>query len=321
MRSFFPISLLGLVATGVVFVLQLIPIIDIFLMVALAMLWSVVLVNASMIGVALEAVVGRVSRLWLLLPVTFYGGYAILATLDHAALLDLKKRYDLANERVVTGFDPSRHALVFDGEGDGAWLTQNYFLPVAYTAKRLTEGYVSKRIIESSVCAGVRSRALKRSAFVHTYSIYDGRTIGGKRSESRFCVLSMPERPTLPRVVVERKETKGLEKTLPLEMVTTTIAMPDGRRFELSGGTAAPLSWIPMPIIGCALNSGNPSWECGAVFSRNRFTPIVSDNRTLARVLGLRPMAIADRVGSDSNFVFTRIDEIEKAMTKKALPR
>ncbi|UIY23349.1 hypothetical protein LZK76_15880 [Rhizobium leguminosarum] len=65
MRRYFPISLVGLVVTGGVFVLQAIPFTGIFLMFAFAMAWSIVLVNASMIGVAIEAVVGRVSRLWL----------------------------------------------------------------------------------------------------------------------------------------------------------------------------------------------------------------------------------------------------------------
>jgi hypothetical protein len=55
----------------------------------------------------------------------------------------------------------------------------------------------------------------------------------------------------------------------------TTIALPDGRRLELLGGTAVPLAWLPMPIIGCALNSGAGRWDCAALFSPNTFTPIV----------------------------------------------
>lgn len=54
MRRILPISLIGLVATGVVFVLQGIPAIGIFLMYTLAMFWSVVLINASMIGVRIK---------------------------------------------------------------------------------------------------------------------------------------------------------------------------------------------------------------------------------------------------------------------------
>ncbi|MFA1624563.1 hypothetical protein ACDY96_17555 [Rhizobium mongolense] len=71
MHKKFPISLVGLVVTAVVFVLQAIPITGIFLMFAFAMVWSAVLINASMIGVATEVFIGRVSRIWLLLPLVF----------------------------------------------------------------------------------------------------------------------------------------------------------------------------------------------------------------------------------------------------------
>ncbi|MBN9009246.1 MAG: hypothetical protein J0H63_03635 [Rhizobiales bacterium] len=63
------------VATAVVFALQAIPPVGLFLMFMLAMVWSVLLINAGMIGVSFEAAIGRVSRWWLLLPLAFYGGY------------------------------------------------------------------------------------------------------------------------------------------------------------------------------------------------------------------------------------------------------
>ncbi|MCV9965124.1 hypothetical protein OIU34_24915 [Pararhizobium sp. BT-229] len=325
MRQYFPISLLGFVVTGVVFVLQAIPVTGIFLMFAFAMFWSAVLINASMIGVVIEVIVGRVSRLWLVLPLVFYGGYWIAATLDHFALRELSSRYDVANARVVTGFDPVRQALVFEGDGDGAWLTRNFALPVAYSVNpNFPEGYLSNRMIEITVCTKVRGSRALQAAFVHGFGFHDGDAIRSRRLEERFCNLSMPERPDLPMVVVGREETKDFEKSLPIKRITTTIAMPDGRRFELFGGVASPLSWIPMPIMGCALNSGPPSWDCTAGFWRNGFTPIVSgntrysrDSTVLAKALGLKPMAIDDRVGGDSTVVLAKIAEIEEA----TLPR
>jgi hypothetical protein len=65
MHKKFPISLVGLVVTAVVFVLQAIPITGICLMFTFAMAWSAVLINASMIAAATEVFVGRVSRVWL----------------------------------------------------------------------------------------------------------------------------------------------------------------------------------------------------------------------------------------------------------------
>ncbi len=326
MRKFFPISLLGLVAAGVVYLLQVIPLTGIFLMFALAMFWSVVLINGSMIGVLIEALVGRVSRLWLVLPMVFYGGYWTVAALDHSALHELGRRYDVSNARVVTGFDPLRQALVFEGDGDGAWHTQNFALPVAYSVNSsFPEGYLSNRMIEITVCAKVREKSRGLEA-VNGFGFHDGDAIRSTRMEERFCNLSMPEKPELPMVVVGREETKDFEKNLPIKRITTTIAMPDGRRFELFGGVASPLSWIPMPVMGCALNSGAPSWNCNAGFWRSGFTPIVSgntrysrDSTVLAKALGLKPVAIDDRVGGDSTLVLAKIAAMEEATLARQL--
>jgi hypothetical protein len=320
----FPISLLGLVATGAVFLLQVIPEIGVVLMVVLAMFWPIVLINASMIGVAIEAIGGRVSRLWLLLPVIFYGGYWIAATLDRLALREIASQYEVSNARVVTGFDPVHQALVFEADGVGGWLTANFALPVSYNVDpSLPEEYRSNRMVESTVCAKLNGSNALRAAFVYGSAILDGDTIGRRSLDKRFCGLTMPEKPELPQVVVRRTETKGFEKSLPITRVLTTITMPDGRRFELFGGVAAPLFWIPRPIMGCALNSGAPSWNCTAGFMRKTFTPIVSgktrygrDSMVLANALGLRSIAVEDRVGSDSEFVLRRLAEIEEAAAK-----
>ncbi|NEJ84324.1 hypothetical protein GR268_48725, partial [Rhizobium leguminosarum] len=117
------------------------------------------------------------------------------------------------------------------------------------------EGYRSNRMIDSAVCAKVRATRALQSAFVHVLDFHDGEALDDRRTENHFCDLSMPEKPELPIVTVSQEETKDFEKSLPVRRTTTTITMPDGRGFQLLGGTAAPLSWIPMPIIGCFRNS------------------------------------------------------------------
>jgi len=319
MRSRFPVSLAFFAVTALVFLLQLIPVTGVFLMFALAMVWSVVLVNAGMIGVAAEAVLGRVSRWWLLLPLAFYGGYWAVAAHDHMMLRSLSAAYDAANARVAIPFDPSRQSLAFDDSGTGTKLTQNYALPVAYSANaNFPEGYLSHRMMETKICTKVRQSSALQAAFVHAYGFHDGDAIRARRMEKRFCSLSMPERPELPLVRVSRREEKTFESWLPVTRATTTITTPDGQSFQLLGGVAAPLSWIPKPVMGCALNSASPSWDCGAQFLRESFTPIVSgttrysrDSAVLARALGLEPVAIADRKGGDPALVLTKMAAVE----------
>lgn len=296
----------------------------------LAMFWSVLLINAGMIGIGVEAVVGRVSRWWLVVPLVFYGGYWAVAAQDHRTMRRLGVAYDAANAKVMTGFDPVRQALVFDeddGKGDGSWLTQNYGLPVAYsTNSNFQEGFLSHRILGKEVCAKVRETPALRAAFVNVFGFHDGDVIRSRKMESRFCSLSMPEHPALPLVRVSRSEMKGNETSLPITRVTTTITMPNRREFRLLGGHAAPLGWIPMPIMGCGLNSSGPSWDCDAGFWRKGFTPIVSgdtrysrDSTVLARALGLKRVAIIERQGADPALVIEKLAKVEQAALDRQL--
>jgi len=113
---------------------------------------------------------------------------------------------------------------------------------------------------------------------------------------------------------------------LPVTRVTTTVRVPDGRRYQLLGGVAAPLGWIPMPAMGCGLNSGAAKWQCGVGFLRRGFTPIVSgetrynrDSITLARALGLKPMVVADRTGGDAALARARIADVEERALARQL--
>ncbi|MCT2401703.1 hypothetical protein [Novosphingobium mangrovi (ex Huang et al. 2023)] len=276
-------------------------------MVVGAMLWSALLINVGMIGIAIEAVTGRVLRAWLIVPVAFYGGYLGFAAYDRHALSALRQSYEAGNEKVRVPFHPDRQALVFENGGSPSWYTQNYALPVAYSENaNHPEGYRSTRMVAQDVCTSVRNDISMRAAGVKVMGFHDGDAIGGRTLETRFCDLSMPEAPQLPQVRVGRREAPDRESLLPVRKVTTTITTPEGRSFVLRGGSASPLSWIPLPFMGCGLNSGNPSWDCDWGFWRNSFTPILPgrtrhgrDLPAIARALGLKPVSIADRSSAE----------------------
>jgi hypothetical protein len=322
-----PRSLIFFLITAAVFALQAFPFTGIFLMLMMAPFWSVVLINAGMVGTGLEAVSGRVSRFWVLLPLAFYGGYFVYVASDRATLGALSARYAANNAAVTIPFDAAAHALVFAGSGDGgAWYVQNYDLPVAYTRNgNFPEKYLSNRMMARDVCAKIHENPALGQAFVHGFGFHDGEETGSSRMEERFCGLRMPERPELPPVVVSTREVKRSEATLPVTQVTTTVTVPGGRRYTLQGGTAAPLPWLPMPVMGCALNSGAPSWDCDAGFYR-RSTPIVPgstrysrDSITLAEALGLKRVAIADRRGGDPSLVLAKMADVEASTLSRQL--
>jgi hypothetical protein len=78
-----PRSLMFFVATGVVYVLQFVPGIGIILMFMGAMFWPIVWINAGFVSLAIEAWIGRISRLWLVAPIAWFGGYYAVAALSH----------------------------------------------------------------------------------------------------------------------------------------------------------------------------------------------------------------------------------------------
>jgi len=322
MRTF-PISIGFFLATAVIFVLQTIPYTGIILLFMLAAYWSVPLVNAGMLGTACEALIGRISRWWLVFPVAFYGGYFAFSIADHQALRDLGARFVAKNSKVGIPFDPDTQALVFESNAnDGGGFVENYRLPVVYSRdNNVPDGFLSTRMITQAECVEVRESPRLSAAGVYASGFFDGDDVASRKMESRFCDLSMPERPTLPQVTVVRHEQANHYGTLPITQTTTTVTAPTGQRVQLLGGFAAPLSWFPMPIVGCWPSSGGLEWQCGAAFWRTGFTPIVSgtgrfgrDSLTLARALGLKPVSIAYRQGGNVKLVRAKIAEIE-AMT------
>lgn len=122
-------------------------------------------------------------------------------------------------------------------------------------------------MIASDVCREVDENQGLRAAGIFTFGIADGDAIGSHKLDARFCDLEMPERPALPLVRVAQREDTFLHGSMPVTRATTNVAMPDGARFELLGGVAAPLSWIPRPIIGCWLTVGAEKGTCETVCS------------------------------------------------------
>lgn len=304
-----PKSLILFVATGAVFLLQLFPLTGIVLMMLMAPFWSIVLVNLGFLGIAAEAATGLVARGWLILPVLWFGGYAGFAATDHWILWQLQREIAAANATVAIPFDPDVEALVLTQDEREGWFVDNYALPVIYTRNAHYPGFghLATRMVEQEVCAKVRSDPALRAAGIYAFGFHDrGKSAWRGKFETRFCELRQPEDPRLPVVTVDVAEQKTAVRGLPVTQTTTTVTVPGGTRYVLRGGGGAPLPWLPMPVLGCFLNSGAASWDCVAEFDRESFTslqetggPERSDGVVLARALGLARVAPADRKGGD----------------------
>ena len=279
-----PRSVWWFVATAIIFVLQWIPFTGVFLMLLLAPLWSVVTINAGFVSLAIEAATGHTSRLWLLAPLAWFVGYALAVQLSESDYQKLDAEIRVTNARHKIAFDPARSTIAVKQNADDLGeapqrLVQDYRLSVAYSddssyeqkrrpneLPRLDPAYRAYRIAGADTCTRLGKDARLRDARAYGYFIQEGRR--SRSSAAGLCSYSLPEEPTLP---VTRIEAKGERlKTFLLEgkVVRITITGPDGHRTELRSGQAAPLRWFPMPAMGCALNSGRPSWDCFAGFMK-----------------------------------------------------
>lgn len=77
-----PLSFVFFLLTAIVMLLQVFPYTGILLMMIGAALWSILLINLGMLGTAVEAAAGRVSRWWLIIPVAWFGAYTVAVVRD-----------------------------------------------------------------------------------------------------------------------------------------------------------------------------------------------------------------------------------------------
>lgn len=324
-KSMLPWSLRFFVVAGAVFLLQVFPYTGIFLMFLIAPYWSVALVNLGFLGVALEGAAGRVPRGWLIMPIVWFGGYAAFAAFDYRALAQLRFEVAAANAPVRIPFDPDRQALVLERSGDVDGFVTDHALPVIYALRAGNRGsrHQATRMVEKAVCDRGRGDPSWEAAGIFTMGFHDQDLWGrGSRLENRFCVLHMPEDPALPAVTVSTASREELAGLLPIRRTTTTVTMPEGSSYVLQGGFAHPLHWLPMPLLGCWLNSGAASWNCTAQFYRDRFMPISAtdagqyaghaDRAVLARALGLVPVNPADRRGPHIGIILATIERVRR---------
>jgi len=301
-----PFSLLAFPLVAILYALQMIPLIGVFMMLFGAPLWTGMLLNAGMIGLLLEVPIrhfagssARPFLAWIIIPIIYFGGYSIYAYNDHRTLQSLRAEYDAANAKVLVPFDEEKQSLVLAGaeKGYAGALTQDYGLSVAYTEnENVTGRNLATFLADQDLCSDIRGDQLMRAAFIHAFGFHDGDRIGHRRLASGFCSVRMPATPLKPAVTAYSTQTETSVNGLPVRLVETVVTMPDDSEFILRGGTGSPYPWFPNPILGCALNSGAPSWDCLHGFSRDRFTSIVSsatkhggDTRVLAEALGLKP--------------------------------
>jgi hypothetical protein len=280
-RPGMPLSIYLFAATGVIFMLQLFPLTGVFLMILMAPFWSIVTINGGFLILALESISERVSRLWILAPIAWLGGYAVAAALNHWSAHALSQ--DILNENAgktlpsVTG-DDALLVLYRNADGNG--------LP-----RRMIHDYQLRVVYESG--SGTRTLAYRANP-AETCS-YAARA---RRNESR-CINIRDETAPPGLVEIAIRTSKPTSIWLPRRIGHIRITDGSARAVELQALDAEVLRWFPMPVVGCSLISSVPEWSCAADFMREPFDEEASSSNTkvIAAALGLQAYPISTKNG------------------------
>ena len=288
-----PVSLWFFVATVIVYLLQRFPYTGIFLMILGAMLWSVVLINLGFIGVGLEAITGRCSRAWLILPLLYFGLYYLAYYRDQANLAALRKSFVEHNAGKSLPFDQERQDLLFE-RGKGDFHPSPFEFVRRFGVRRtFSEDGRVHFMGNSEACALLRGNDVFRSAGIYSSGFYTDEAVG-RRKPTGFCSIYAPGKPDKPVVRVRSDDRSETHSGLAVRKQEVRIRdEATHAEVDLWSGDVSALRAFPMPAMGCALNSGAARWDCFAGFMRKTeslLTPGQKFSNTtaaIAQVLGL----------------------------------
>ncbi len=327
-----PLSFVFFLLTAIVMLLQVFPYTGILLMMIGAALWSILLINLGMLGTAVEAAAGRVSRWWLIIPVAWFGAYTVAVVRDTMTMQVLRAQIAADNARVHIPFDTERQSLVLSNINEDLTglnsdlILNDYAVPVIYKHFDSTapgeKAYFSKRLARQADCKNAHELPGAPGAGVSISSPVDDKRDRYSRPADRdFCILGQPEAPSLPQIRVRSIEREMQVNGMPTVQAAMTIETP-GKTYRVRGGRAAPLRWFPMLAMGCFLDSGKPSWDCQWGFLRGHNTLLTrtdkragTDAAALARALRLRRVPPSQRRGAPSTLVMASARRaIDKAL-------
>jgi hypothetical protein len=322
-----PIAAYLIFAACAAFVLQMIPGFGFMLMILLAPMWSVVLINAAAISAGVEAVTGRISPVFAVVPLLWFGGYGVYYSKEQNDLASLKQQTQAANAATVVPFSKQKHSLVFEKESSG--LITKYDIPVTYSydLRNKRAEYRATRLANTSICKTNWNNKTYRDAGIDFSGFHDDVGIGVKKNFVRdMCLISTPAIPTLPLVRVNSFEEESKSGLLPVKFITAVIKMPNRNEHQIRYGFASPLKWFPLPMMGCVYPlMGSGKEECGFWFMRDSWVPIVEGTNSkfdgsdaaIAAALGLKPVDPKNRKASSNSVINDAIQTAIKLNTDR----
>ncbi len=123
------------------------------------------------------------------------------------------------------------------------------------------------RLAEAETCTRLQREQGSLPSGISPSWFHDSST-GERKLRKDLCIVQLPEDPSRPALQISATREAQKDPLLPHSLTTTTISDGLGGMAVLTTGRAEVLGWLPMPVMGCALNSGAPSWDCFFGFYR-----------------------------------------------------
>ena len=121
----------------------------------------------------------------------------------------------------------------------------------------------------------------------------------------------MDDVPTAPYVAIRYREADDRIGSLPVVTRTAVVSAPGSPDVEIVESVSSPLSWMPLILAGCGLDSATPAWRCGVSPSRDRMGDIdgVRMADRIASVLGFSPRRPGEVPVGDATSIMERAAE------------
>jgi hypothetical protein len=300
------------------YALAWIPGLNVLLFKAKMSFWPIIIINGGLLGLVAEVLLRRLPKLWLLLPIAAFVGYGWLVWQDRQAVSELRQEIRLANADVKIPFQPAVQSMVFVTGKPNLSLIQNYGLTAVYASDaNRSAGYISTRLMNRDVCDELLNQP-PSPAGIHTKGFHE-ETEGFTKGpfEKRYCMVSMPEVPPAPSLMVSITPRNTAVGGMPVEYSDSTFEfsrtaeekqrdeqaafgtsapIKQNPKYKLRDGFASPLGWFPMPVI--AYNGMYGQNRPAFSFRRSSYIPLnteagqfTSGTVTMARLLGLKRLS------------------------------
>ena len=156
--------------------LEYFPLTGLYLMFLGGAIFAGLLVHLFLASLFVEALVARIPRAFILVPLIVYGAYYAVYFREGWQVSQLSQQLRATNPGKIYDFDPAADSLVM---GEAQQFVGTHDVPVVYEPnKNFPEAYLSERLITRTQCKGIK----KDTQIASPHSVYISTTFFNNRS-------------------------------------------------------------------------------------------------------------------------------------------